>query len=207
MGCMVLDWCLTYLQHQGRELACRVPTALLGVWTPPSYRGIGGGCTLPLLLRVLVVQKLGAGCGLWEGCGAPTHPVAGPVARPGESASIRHHGEAPRPAAVRGELSGSRAGCAGGDVRSGRAAGPRGGARPGAAAWAAVRGEGWGRGLARRGGGASFTRSSAAAPWGSRSPLWRRCGVAAGAGRLPERLRNAAAPRSSAVRGPPRAGG
>lgn len=76
---MVLDWCLTYLQHQGRELACRVPTALLGVWTPPSYRGIGGGCTLPLLLRVLVVQKLGAGCGLWEGCGAPTHPVAGPV--------------------------------------------------------------------------------------------------------------------------------
>lgn len=127
--------------------------------------------------------------------------------RPGESASIRHHGEAPRPAAVRGELRGSRAGCAGGDVRSGRAAGPRGGARPGAAAWAAVRGEGWGRGLARRGGGASFTRSSAAAPWGSRSPLWRRCGVAAGAGRLPERLRNAAAPRSSAVRGPPPSGG
>lgn len=128
--------------------------------------------------------------------------------RPGESASIRHHGEAPRPAAVRGELSGSRAGCAGGDVRSGRAAGLRGGARPGAAAWAAVRGEGWGRGLARRGGGASFTRSSAAAPWGSRSLLWRRCGVAVGAGRLPERLRNAAAPRSSAVRGsPPERGG
>lgn len=62
----------------------------------------------------------------------------------------------------------------------------RGGARPGAAARAAVRGEGWGRGrgLARplgvvyrelRGG--------------------RRCGVAV---RLPERLRNAAAPRCGA---------
>lgn len=92
---------------------------------------------------------------------AATAAIAVPP-RPGESTSIRHHGEAPRPAAVRGELRGSYAGCAGGDVRSGRTAGlPR-------------RGEAWrcgpGRCEGRRGGagtwrgrGASLTRSSAAA--------------------------------------------
>lgn len=95
--------------------------------------------------------------------------------RPGESTSIRHHGEAPRPAAVREELSGSCAGCAGGDVRSGRAAGlPWRGK-----AWRCGPGRREGRGVGPGPGpGAAAGRRLSGAP---RRPAMRRCGAATGA--------------------------
>ena len=58
-------WCWIGALHtcstgaEGLYVMCHSPT---GGLDPPSYRGVGGSRTLPLLLRVFVVQKLGAGC-------------------------------------------------------------------------------------------------------------------------------------------------
>lgn len=68
---MVLDWCLTYLQHQGRELACRVPTALLRVWTPPHTEESEAAAHFPFCSGFLLCRSWVQGADSGRAVGPP----------------------------------------------------------------------------------------------------------------------------------------